>query len=160
MKAFCLTLLTLLAQLAAAADPLRSDPIETCLGKFEIIEATHNDDGSLTGNSGRLWDITIGGSRIGQLWGHHLAMRLEDDPGRHQVRVWAYLRHGGRSGRLGYYVITEHAIAPFSSIDIFPGDDGTDLDNAMYQAVFQDSISFQRGSQQDKAPDAAHAGDP
>ena len=55
------------------------------------------------------------------------------------VRLWIYHRGGGWLGSLGYYEIEKEGLSQFKGIVIHPGDSGTTIGRALYEAVFNNS---------------------
>jgi hypothetical protein len=58
---------------------------------------------------------------------------------RYYARIWVYLKSSGSAGRLGYYRVGPSSIAKSEFLEIYPGDGGSPLGNALYQAVLQRS---------------------
>lgn len=54
-------------------------------------------------------------------------------------RLWTYLHGGSARGSLGYYEIHNSAMSERRDITILPGDGGTNIGNAIYKAVFDNS---------------------
>jgi hypothetical protein len=91
------------------------------------------------GTMGGSWDVYLGRKdggfqRVGEIWAHPLALRIERQGD--QIRFWVYLKSGGSTGSLGYFTLQKGAIGPLQKIEIFPGDGGTTLGNSLYQAIF------------------------
>ena len=116
------------------------------------------DDGD-AGKMGRTWKVLLnrGGKlkEIGSIVAHPKAISFEPDyyriatdpQKRFYARVWVYLRSGGGKGAFGYYRIGEDRIEDLRSIEIYPGDGGTTMGNAIYEATFKESpIPFQISS--------------
>jgi hypothetical protein len=85
--------------------------------------------------------------KIGEIWAHPMALAIEPDrariykdPKMHRfARIWVYLRASGSDGSFGYYRVGRDSVDKLNSIEIYPGDGGTDLGNAIYKATFKDS---------------------
>jgi hypothetical protein len=83
----------------------------------------------------------------GEVWAHPLAIafepdqaRISSDPGTHRfARVWVYLKASGSAGSFGYYRVGKDSVDKMTSIEIYPGDGGTDLGRAVYEATFKQS---------------------
>lgn len=89
--------------------------------------------------------------RIGEVWAHPMAIAIEpdqakihDDPKtRRFARIWVYLKASGSAGTFGYYRVGDESVDEIRSIEIYPGEGGTTVGNAIYQATFIKSpISF------------------
>lgn len=103
------------------------------------------------GKMGGPWAVYLnrGGDykRIGELWAHPQAIsfepdqaRISSDPKTHRfARVWSYLRASGSAGTFGYYRIGKDSVDKMTSIEIYPGDGGTDIGRTMYEAAFKKS---------------------
>lgn len=150
---------------AAAADPsLEPHPDPTGQKKygerFRILtdlDGDGVDDLLLSGGPeafgkmGGPWEVRLSRKgeyvRIGEITAHPLAIAIEPDQARHQkdlklrryARIWAYLRSSGSAGRYGYYRVGEHSVDEIQAIEIHPGDGGTALGNAIYDATFKNS---------------------
>lgn len=107
------------------------------------------------GKMGGSWSVYIWREgdyyRVGELFAHPRAIAIERDRDRMQraenqrfyVRIWTYLRDSGSSGGLGYYRIGPREVIPVKGLQIYPGDGGTDMGRATYEAVFKHSqIAF------------------
>lgn len=85
--------------------------------------------------------------RIGEVWAHPLAIsfepdqaRIHNDPKTHRfARVWVYLKAGGSAGSFGYFRVGRDSVDDMTSIEIYPGDGGTDIGRAVYEAAFKKS---------------------
>ncbi|MGD9419110.1 MAG: hypothetical protein Q7R22_009215 [Verrucomicrobiota bacterium JB025] len=85
--------------------------------------------------------------RIGEVWAHPLAIsfepdqaRIHTDPKSHRfARVWVYLKSSGSAGSFGYFRVGKDSVDEMSSIEIYPGDGGTDIGRAVYEAAFKKS---------------------
>ena len=85
--------------------------------------------------------------RIGEVWAHPLAIafepdqsRIHTDPKTHRfARVWVYLKASGRAGSFGYFRVGKDSVDEMASIEIYPGDGGTDIGRAVYEAAFKKS---------------------
>ena len=158
----------LLAMDGVAADP-SATPIRHAKddGKYDErwrITADLDGDGSEDmllsegishfGKLGGAWGVYLRQDgdfrRVGELTAHPLAVSIEPDRDRHQreekdryhARVWVYLRDSGSSGGLGYYRVGPHGVSEVLGLTIYPGDGGTDLGRAVYDAVMKHSIPF------------------
>lgn len=84
---------------------------------------------------------------IGQIDAHPKALALEPDFDRNQkdpdqrvhVRIWVYLRGGGGWGTFGYFRVSGRTVEPLRHLEIYPGDAGTGLGQALYDATFSES---------------------
>ncbi len=84
---------------------------------------------------------------VGEVWAHPKAIafepdhaRISSDPESHRfARIWVYLRSSGREGSFGYYRVGKESVDEKKAIEIYPGDGGTDLGRALYQAAFDKS---------------------
>ncbi|RYD34990.1 MAG: hypothetical protein EOP87_08150 [Verrucomicrobiaceae bacterium] len=92
--------------------------------------------------------------QVGEIWAHPQAISFEPDPSRIRVdpktsrfaKVWVYLKSGGSSGSLGYFRVGKESVDEMESIEINPGDGGTDIGRSTYQAAFTKSpIPFKIG---------------
>lgn len=125
---------------AYCSEFLSTDEIATEIGRITLVEAYEgNGYDRNSGNSGRQWVVFLNTEKVGTLWAHRKAMRIEEFAGK--VRLWTYIRGGGSTGRLGYYYISELGVSELESIRIHPGDNGTDVSNALASALFDDRIS-------------------
>ena len=85
--------------------------------------------------------------RIGEVWAHPMAIAIEPDQARiHKdlktrrfARIWVYLKASGSAGTFGYYRVGEESVDEIKSIEIYPGDGGTVVGNAIYKATFKQS---------------------
>ena len=59
--------------------------------------------------------------------------------GRRYARIWVYLKSSGNAGSFGYYRVGEKSVDEIEPIEIYPGDGGTALGNAIYGATFKQS---------------------
>jgi len=84
--------------------------------------------------------------QIGEIWAHPMAIAVEPDRARmskkgseehRHARIWVYLKGGGNTGSFGYYRVGEKSVDKLASIEIYPGDAGTVLGNAIYNATFE-----------------------
>ena len=103
------------------------------------------------GMSGGPWTVYLSRNgkfiKVGEVYAHPLAIAIEPDHGRlykdvqdrRYARIWVYLRSSGTAGRYGFYVVREKAVDEFESVEIYPGDGGTSLGNAIYRATFTQS---------------------
>ena len=87
-------------------------------------------------------------SRIGEIWAHPGALTIEPDQGRFDKdrktrrfsRIWVYLKSSGTAGSFGYYRVGEDSVDKMEDVEIYPGDGGTDLGRAIYEAAFKKSV--------------------
>lgn len=161
----CLILSTALA--AVAADPSlvpHPNPMDGATRKFsERLRILTDLDGDgvedmllsggpeLSGTMGRAWTVYLnrGGNHtaIGEVWAHPKAIAIEPDQDRTKTdakarrlaRIWVYLKSSGRNGSFGYYRVGSESVDKIKDIEIYPGDGGTDLGNAIYEATFTKS---------------------
>ena len=85
--------------------------------------------------------------RIGEVWAHPMAIsfepdqaRFHNDPKTHRfARVWVYLKASGSAGSFGYFRVGKDSVDEMASIEIYPGDGGTDIGRAVYEAAFKKS---------------------
>lgn len=127
---------------------LVSAEITTPAGEYLEIDADIDGDGiadrlvsepiSNFGSAGGNWEVFLGTKEglvgVGKVFAHPLALRTEKLSD--SVRIWVYLKNGGSSGRLGFYVLKEAKISDLTTIDISPGDGGTDLGRIIYASIF------------------------
>lgn len=104
------------------------------------------------GKSGGFWTVYINtdGSyhAIGDIFAHPKAISIEPDQARFVAdsascrfsRIWVYLRGGGGAGAFGYYRIGKDSVDEMKSLEIYPGDSGTDIGRGIYEAVFKRSV--------------------
>ena len=84
---------------------------------------------------------------VGEVWAHPMAIafepaqtRFHTDPKTHRfARVWVYLKSSGSAGSFGYYCVGKDSIDEMASLEIYPGDGGTAVGNAIYEATFKKS---------------------
>ena len=105
----------------------------------------------LFGTMGGTWTVYLNDKttyrEIGILSAHPRVISLEPDkerflkePSRRfYVRAWVYLKSSGSEGAFGYYRIGFDSVSDFQGVDLYPGDGGTDLGRAVYEAAFSDS---------------------
>lgn len=103
------------------------------------------------GTMGGLWEVYLSRNgefvRVGEIWAHPKAIAIEPDQARihkdpktrRYARIWVYLKSGGSAGGFGYYRVGEDSIDEMKRIEIYPGDGGTVLGNAIYEATFKHS---------------------
>lgn len=103
------------------------------------------------GTMGGPWTVHLNGNgefkAIGAVWAHPLAIAFEEDQARINnnqniqrfARVWVYLKTSGSAGAFGYYRVGRDIVDGMASIEIYPGDGGTSLGNALYDATFKQS---------------------
>lgn len=101
------------------------------------------------GTMGGTWSVLLNRDgkmvKIGSITAHPKAIAVEPDHDRNlkdpakrvYARIWVYLRGDGRSGNLGYYRVGEKSVGELKSIEIYPGDGGTDLGRSVYSAVME-----------------------
>ncbi len=150
---------------AAASDPSQS-PLKDPTGKSKFSERSRLladldgdgvDDMLLSGGPedfgtmGGPWAVYLNRKgefiRVGEVWAHSMAIAIEADQARihtdlktrRYARIWVYLRAGGGAGGFGYYRVGEESVDKMASIEIYPGDGGTPLGNAIYEATFKKS---------------------
>lgn len=104
------------------------------------------------GNAGGSWTVYLSRNgefkRVGDLFAHPGAIAFEPDQGRYKddvaerryARIWTFHHGSASSGMLGYFRVGEHAVDDFRGLEIYGGDGGTDLGNALYKATFKNSI--------------------
>ena len=104
-----------------------------------------------SGTMGRGWTVYLNRSkdfrRIGEVTAHPMALAIEPDQDRAQIdarvrqfaRIWVYLKSTGRNGSFGYFRVGDDSVDEIKSIEIYPGDGGTDLGRAIYEATFTKS---------------------
>jgi hypothetical protein len=158
-------LLILVSLHAAAADPsLEPHPDPTgqkkYVERFRILTDLDGDgiaDLLLSGgpeafgNMGGPWAVHLNRKgnyvEIGEVTAHPLAIAIEPDQARHRkdlklrrhARIWVYLKASGSAGSYGYYRVGEDSVDEMQAIEIHPGDGGTTLGNAIYDATFKHS---------------------
>jgi hypothetical protein len=109
------------------------------------------------GTMGGPWSVLLrrenGFVRVGEVWAHPAAISFEEDQSRisedfttrRYTRIWAYLKSSGRAGSLGYYRVGDSIVDELQGIEIYPGDGGTNLGNALFGEAFRESsIPFRR----------------
>ena len=97
---------------------------------------------SLFGNAGGQFTVYIQNEdgrfrRLGEFFGHPMALALERVG--EKVRLWTYVRGGGWIGQIGFYDVKEDGLSDYHGITIHPGDSGTKMGNAIYEAVMRNS---------------------
>lgn len=104
------------------------------------------------GTMGGPWNVYLNREgdyiEVGEIWAHPMAIAFEPDQGRihndpklHRfARIWVYLKSSGSAGTLGYYRVGRESVDKMSGIEIHPGDGGTTLGNALYEATFKNSV--------------------
>lgn len=104
-----------------------------------------------SGTMGRDWTVYLNRngdfSAIGEVWAHPMAIAIEPDQDLIQTdpkvqrfaRIWVYLKSSGRNGTFGYYRIGNKSVDEIKAIEIYPGDGGTELGDAIYKATFKKS---------------------
>lgn len=103
------------------------------------------------GNSGGHWTVYLNRDKdwqaVGNIHAHPRAISIEpdqnltlkDSKSRSHARIWVYSRAGGGAGSLGYYRIGEKSVEDLQSVEIFPGDSGTNIGRRLYKAAFEES---------------------
>jgi hypothetical protein len=136
-----------------------TDPSQDTLYKDELHSGEHfriladfNADGiqdmalsydtSLFGNAGGHFTLYLGNAKgqyrkHGEFFAHTMAVSLEKIGTK--VRLWTYVRGGGGIGQIGYYEVLKDKLSEYHSITIHPGDSGTEMGNAICEAVFKNS---------------------
>ena len=134
--------------------PLVGAEISPSVDEYLEINADLNGDGITDrlvsepirafGNSGGNWEVFLGNKKglvsVGHIFAHPLALRMEQNGD--SVKIWVYLRGGAASGAFGFYVLKEGRISDLKTIEISPGDGGTDLGRALYATVFPSEKRF------------------
>ncbi|HEY8961921.1 MAG TPA: hypothetical protein VIM57_06915 [Luteolibacter sp.] len=104
-----------------------------------------------SGTMGRAWTVYLNRSgdfrAIGEIWAHPMAIAIEPDKDRIQndakarrfARIWVHLKGGGGRGAFGYYRVGNESVDEIKALEIYPGDSGTDLGRALYEATFKKS---------------------
>jgi hypothetical protein len=104
------------------------------------------------GQAGGRWDVYLWRDadykRVGEIFASPRAIALEPDHSRWQrdeaerfyVRIWTYSHISGSEGGLGYYRVGPNSVEDVKGVDIYPGDGGTDLGRAVFDAVLKHSI--------------------
>jgi len=104
------------------------------------------------GTMGGSWTVYLNREsdfvEVGEIWAHPMAIafepdqaRIHNDPKIHRfARIWVYLKSSGSSGGLGYYRVGRESVDKMGGIEIYPGDGGTALGNAIYEATFKNSV--------------------
>ena len=164
MKTLACIFLCLGCHLVGADPSLNPSPDPTGKKKFAErmrILADLDGDGSLDlllsgtpdtfGEMGGAWTVYLRRGRdyvrSGEIWAHPKAISIEPDQGRalkdhvkrRHARIWVYLRGSGQAGSFGYYRIGECTVDALEKLEIYPGDGGTELGRAMYEATFAKS---------------------
>jgi hypothetical protein len=108
-------------------------------------------DSASSGKMGRVWSVYLKRkgeyAQVGEIWAHPKAIAIEQDQdrirsdpkARRHARIWVYLRGSGRNGSFGYYRVGDQGVDELKSVEIYPGDGGTELGNAIYEATFKRS---------------------
>ncbi|MFC7339481.1 hypothetical protein ACFQY0_19975 [Haloferula chungangensis] len=150
---------------ALAGDPsLKAQPDPT--GKAKYVERSRiivDLDGDGTndmllsgspeefGTMGGPWSVHLNQDgdfkRIGEVWAHPLAISFEPDQARIHTdpktqrfaRVWVYLKASGSAGSFGYFRVGKNCVDEMASIEIYPGDGGTDIGRTVYESAFNKS---------------------
>jgi hypothetical protein len=97
---------------------------------------------SLFGNGGGPFDVYLADSRggfrrIGETSCFPSGMVVEEYW--RFNRLWVFRKMGGSEGYLGYHEIRDSTMTEFRSIEVFPGDGGTRIGNAILDAVMANS---------------------
>jgi hypothetical protein len=108
------------------------------------------------GTMGGPWTVLLrreeGFVKAGEVFAHPAAISFEEDQSRISdelnkrrfARIWIYLKSSGRAGSFGYHRVGESIVDELQKVEIYPGDGGTTLGNAIYEAAFRESpIPFQ-----------------
>ena len=97
------------------------------------------------------WTVLLrrenGLKRVGEIFAHPAAISFEPDQNRisgdsetlRYARIWVYLKSSGRAGSFGHFRVGEVAVDELQKVEIYPGDGGTTLGNAIYEAAFRES---------------------
>ena len=117
------------------------------LGDFNddgIQDMALSDDINSFGNGGGeftlyLWNKKGKYQESGKFWAHPTAGTIAIEKWEKEIRLWAYSHGGGGIGGLGYYEVREKGLSELHVITIHPGDSGTVMGNAIYDAVFKHS---------------------
>jgi len=150
---------------AFAADPSLEPEVDPT-GKAKYAERYRilvdlDDDGATDmllsgrpdefGAMGGPWMVHLSRSgdyrQVGEVWAHPLAITFEPDQARFHTdakshrfaRVWVYLKASGSAGAFGYFRVGKESVDKLASIEIYPGDGGTDVERRIYEAVFKQS---------------------
>lgn len=103
------------------------------------------------GAMGGPWTVLLrrenGFKKVGEIFAHPAAISFEQDQSRisgdsetlRYTRIWVYLKSSGRAGAFGYFRVGEVTVDELQKLEIYPGDGGTTLGNAIYQAAFRES---------------------
>jgi len=103
------------------------------------------------GTAGGPWAVHLSRNgdyqRIGEVLAHPLAIAFEPDQARFQTdpkthrfaRIWVYLKSSGSAGSFGYCRVGKDSVDEIAAIELHPGDGGTDLGRAVYEAAFKKS---------------------
>ena len=155
-----LTTLHLLAEdssLKALPDPTGKAKYAERKRILTDLDADGHDDMLLSGSPdefgtmGGPWTIYLSRKgdyvRVGEVRAHSMALAIEPDQARiytdlktrRFARVWVYLKSSGSAGTFGYYRVGEESVDEIKSIEIYPGDGGTTVGNAIYEATFKQS---------------------
>ncbi len=97
---------------------------------------------SLFGNAGGQFTVYIQNEdgrfrRLGQFFGNPMALALERVG--ENIRLWTYVRGGGWIGQIGFYKVKEDGLSEYHGVTIHPGDSGTKMGRAIYEAVMTNS---------------------
>jgi hypothetical protein len=130
---------------ALQKDEIRSGERFRLLADFNadgIQDMALSFDASFFGDAGGQFILYIGNAKgeyrkHGEFFAHTMAVSLEKVGTR--VRLWTYARGGGWIGQIGYYEVENDRLSEYQSITIHPGDSGTKMGNAIYEAVTNNS---------------------
>ncbi|HWB03541.1 MAG TPA: hypothetical protein VG796_10995 [Verrucomicrobiales bacterium] len=101
------------------------------------------------GKMGGSWTVYLNRkgeySEIGTITAKPGAITIEPDRARSRknqeekfhARIWVYLRGGAGAGSFGYFRVGEKSVEKLRSLELYPGDAGTSLSNAVYEAAFK-----------------------
>ncbi|MES2661612.1 MAG: hypothetical protein V4689_23540 [Verrucomicrobiota bacterium] len=114
-----------------------------------------SDGPAAFGKSGGSWTVYLSRNgdfnKVGEITAHPKAISIEPDQDRGMkeaerrkfARIWVYLRSSGSAGTFGYFRVGERGVDELQRLEIYPGDGGTVLGNAIYDATFKNSpIAF------------------
>ncbi len=144
MKAFCIIYLSCFIGLQSQDKEAKKWKITADFNNDGLIDYALSDLVETFGNSGGHFDLYLKTKnktyiKVGPLFFHHKAIEIEHLKG--MSRIWFYWRKSSNSGSLGYYEIEGNKLSKPTSFNISPGDAGTELGTALYEAVFKKSKS-------------------
>lgn len=161
-----ITGLVLLSTISALADDPSLKPHPDPTGKVKYseryqilvdLDGDGADDILLSGGPeefgtmGGPWSVHLNRegdfAAIGEVWAHPKAIaieadqaRIHTDPKSHRfAHIWVYLKASSSAGSFGNYRIARDSVDKMQSIEIYPGDGGTELGRAIYDATFKQS---------------------